>query len=378
MPRVVVNRATEDVERFPPIIPNMRTSGRCLLLTLLVVLTACGTSQADVRIESVRTALETPTLTAGTSVTPAADAAIRIGAVGDLMFARDITTLMQQYGAAYPFARVRPLLDGVDVLVGNMEGTLTTRGSALVKTHTFRTPPELAAGLTAAGFDLVTLGNNHAYDFGSVGLDDTLAALQRAGVPTVGAGANEAAARAPYFIDVRGRRIAVLSYSGVDESGFASAGGPGVARATVESIREDVRGAAPQADYTLVFMHAGIEYTREPSALQGAIAHAAIDAGADVVVGSHPHVLQGWERYGDGLILYSLGNFVFDLDTDDLASFGSPPFETAVAVLTLASGRPPAVEFRPAFIDPIEDRPRAATPEEASRVLAALSEITSR
>src|SRR5690606_25077949 len=134
-------------------------------------------------------------------------------------------------------------------------------------------------------------------------------------------------------------------------------------------IAADVRLAAISSDYVIVVLHAGTEYSREPTALQHELARAAIDAGAAVVIGHHPHALQPWERYGGGLILYSLGNFVFDLDPDDLAVLGSAPFETAVAVITLTADAPPAVEFRPAYIDPIENRPRPANAMEAWAVL---------
>ena len=301
--------------------------------------------------------------------------AITIGAVGDLMFARDITTLMQQHGMAYPFERVRPLLTGVDLLIGNLEGTFTARGTPLVKMYTFRTPPELGGTLAAAGFDAVSLGNNHAFDFGGVGLLDTLDTLRNAGLRWFGAGMDETAARAPRLMEARGYTVALLGYSGVDESGFAAGSAPGVARASAAAIQAAVARAAGEADYVIVVVHAGIEYTRQPSALQRELAHAAIDAGADVVIGHHPHVLQPWERYGDGLILYSLGNFVFDLDTDDLATLGSAPFETAVAVITLMPDAPPEVEFRPAYIDPIEDRPRPASSDETTRILGILREL---
>ncbi len=301
------------------------------------------------------------------------DGVITIGFVGDLMFARDIITLMQSEGSAYPFERVQPLLSGFDLLVGNLEGTFTDRGEPLVKKYTFRAPPALAGALVAAGFDAVSVGNNHAFDFGSVGLFDTLTTLEGAGVPWFGGGADEASARAPLVLDAGGQRVALLGYSGVDESGFASEAAPGVARASIEAIDADVTEAARSADYVIVVMHAGIEYTREPSAWQQSLAHAAIEAGADVVIGHHPHVLQPWERYGDGLILYSLGNFVFDLDTDDLATLGAGPFETVVAAITLAPDAQPEVEFRPAYIDPLENRPRPPTAEEARGVLDALS-----
>jgi len=354
----------------------MRVGRREFLRSAFVALAGgalgCASDPPGVRVEPVHTPATTAPAASRVAPTREVDPTIRIGAVGDLMFARDVSTLMQQYGAAYPFERARELLGGVDFLIGNMEGTFTTRGTPLSKMYTFRTPPELATGLTAAGFDLVTLGNNHAVDFGAVSLEDTLGALLRAGVPAVGAGADEEAARAPYLAEVGGKRVASLSYSGVGESVFASGASPGVARATPEAVGADVSRVAPTADFTLVFMHVGTEYTREPTAEQRALAYAAIDAGADAVIGSHPHVLQPVEWRRERPILYSLGNFVFDLDVEDLATLGSPPFETAVAVLALSPREPPRLEFRPAFIDPLENRPRPATAEEHAGVLAAL------
>jgi poly-gamma-glutamate synthesis protein (capsule biosynthesis protein) len=282
---------------------------------------------------------------------------------------------MQPQGAAYPFERVGEQLSGFDLLIGNLEGTFTERGEPLAKTYTFRAPPELASSLADGGFDAVSLGNNHAFDFGSVGLLDTLDALEAVGIPWFGAGADEVSARSPLVLDVGGQRVALLGYSGVGESGFASSGMPGVARGSVEAISADVRAATQMADYVVMVMHAGVEYTREPSAWQRSLAYAAVDAGADVVIGHHPHVLQPWERYEEGLILYSLGNFVFDLDGDDLAALGAGPFETVVAAITLEAGKPPEVVFRPAFIDPVENRPRPPTAEEARAVLQALTEL---
>lgn len=330
--------------------------------------------------EPVAQAVPSPIATEAKSAIPAPhvepeDDSITLGVVGDLMFARDIVTLIQSEGQSYPFERVRELLSGLDLLIGNLEGTFTDRGEPLAKMYTFRAPPELAGALHEAGFDAVSLGNNHAFDFGSVGLLDTFTALERAGVPWFGAGATEADARAPLVLEVDGQSVAMLGYSGVGESVFASGSSPGVAEASAESITADVSAAAASAGYVVVVMHAGIEYTSEPSDWQRSLAYAAVDAGADVVVGHHPHVLQPWERYGDGLILYSIGNFVFDLDPDDLLTLGSRPFETVVAALTLSPDAPPEVSFRPAFIDPVENRPRPPTAEEARDVLQALHEL---
>jgi poly-gamma-glutamate synthesis protein (capsule biosynthesis protein) len=337
---------------------------------LCLSLVACGDRRG-----AVAAADATPPPQA-TTPPPAAQPApsLTIAFVGDLMFARDIVDLMEARGIEYPFERVRGLLGGTDLLVGNFEGTFTSRGAPIEKKYAFRAPPALAASLAAAGFDAVTLGNNHAYDFGAVGLGDTLEALHSAGVQWVGAGPDEASARAPLVLQAPAGNVAILSYSAVGESVFASGGRAGVARGVIASLQDDVKHALALADFVAVVMHAGDEYRAQPNELQRDLAHAAVDAGASIVVGHHPHVLQHWEQYGHGVIAYSLGNFVFDLDHDDLATLGSAPFETVVAVFTLRRDVPAQLEVRPAYIDPDENRPRPATPAEGERVRAALTQ----
>ncbi|MEE8337130.1 MAG: CapA family protein [Dehalococcoidia bacterium] len=317
-----------------------------------------------------------PSLTATEAArpSPAPAPTITIAAVGDLMFARDVTTLMQQHGAAYPFERVLPLFAGADLLIGNLEGTFTDRGEALDKYYTFRTPPALAETLRLAGFDAVSLANNHSYDFGLTGLKDTLDALAAAGVTSFGAGLNRERAYLPAVLGVDGITVALLGFDDIGETRFAEGDGAGVARASLTNEPE-IALAATWADYVIVSLHAGTEYSPEPTSWQRALARNAIDAGADVVIGHHPHVLQPWERYNGGLIIYSLGNFVFDLDPDDLATLGSGPFETAVAMITLSPDAPPQVEFRPAYIDPVENRPRPASATEAAAIGEALREV---
>ena len=297
-----------------------------------------------------------------------------LAAVGDLMFARDVVDLMQQHGAGYPFARVAPLFEGADLRIGNLEGTFTDRGVAQEKTYTFRAPPALAHGLTEAGFDAVSLANNHTLDFGPASLLDTLAATEAAGVATFGAGPTAGQAYAPRVLRAPGGSVALLGFNSIFGSPPATEGAPGVAWANAAALASIAR-ARPEADFVVVMVHWGEEYTGAPNAEQRAFARAAIEAGADVVIGAHPHQLQPWERHRGGVILYSLGNFVFDLDAADLATLGEGPFATAVAVLTLQGGRPPEVEFRPAYIDVREVRPRPATAEEAARIRVALREL---
>lgn len=300
---------------------------------------------------------------------------VTVGFVGDLMFARDVVTLMQEHGAGYPFERVVPLFEGVDVLVGNLEGTFTERGERADKYYTFRAPPALAYTLRDAGFDAVSLANNHALDFGPVGLADTVESLDRLGVAHFGAGEDAAEAARPLVVEARGWRLALLGFSAVRSSVFAGEARPGVAEASVEAVQAAVEAAAPDADAVIVVFHFGTEYDATPTEQQRTLAHAAVDAGATLVVGHHAHALQPWERRGEALILYGLGNFVFDLDREDLATLGEGPFATAVAMVELVPGAAPRVTFRPAYIDPDENRPRPATDAEAERVRAMLREI---
>jgi poly-gamma-glutamate capsule biosynthesis protein CapA/YwtB (metallophosphatase superfamily) len=337
------------------------------LILLLALASGCVALEVDADEPSPVPSL-VPTVETLPSPTPQPPGRVTLHAVGDLMLERDIITLMDRHGSAHPFERVLPLLAGADVTAANMEGTFTERGSAERKLYVFRTPPRHAVGLREAGIDVVSLGNNHAMDYGREGLVDTLAALDAAGVKHSGAGLTEAEARQPAFVEARGLRLAFLSYNAVLEATFASGSGAGVARASAAAIREDVSAARAEADIVIVSLHAGREYTDEPTSEQRTLGRAAIDAGALVVLGHHPHVLQGWERYGNGIIVYSLGNFVFDLDYDDYETLGPRPFQSIVLRLELERDAVLSASYEPVFIDIDENRPRPATPAEAEAI----------
>jgi len=305
---------------------------------------------------------------------------VRIAFTGDVMLDRDVEYAMATEGAGYPFEAARPLFEGVDLAVLNLEGTFTDIGTPLDKQYQFTTDPSLALGLRALPAWAVSLSNNHATDYGLPGLERTLQALDEVEVASFGAGLTEADARAGVIATAEAApSIAFLGYSDIGETIFASGDQGGVARASVEAITEDVARvrAQPDVDFVVVTLHMGTEYTHVVTARQQELARAAIDAGADLVVGHHPHVLQPVEEYETadgrtGLILYSLGNFVFDLDAEDLAVLGEGPFQSVVAAVTFEEGQPLALELRPARIDVTENRPRPATPEEAAAILGIL------
>ncbi len=330
------------------------------LAAALVLSAACGAQRSQESTLAVTTV--PPLATSPASPASAPDGAISLVAVGDLMLARDIATLMDDYGATYPFEHVAPILADADVTIANLEGTFTERGTAADKKYTFRTPPRDAAGLALAGIDVVSMANNHALDFGPEGLHDTIAALDSAGIAHSGAGENDAAARQPAILEARGLRVAFLSFAATSDAVAATPDADGVAWGSVDTISEDVRRARAQADVVVVSLHAGNEYADEPSDTQRLLAQAAVDAGATLVLGHHPHVLQRWEFSGPSFIAYSLGNFVFDLDEDDLAQLGPAPFETVALKITLSASGVEKVEPIPVYIDPLEDRPRPAAP----------------
>jgi poly-gamma-glutamate synthesis protein (capsule biosynthesis protein) len=184
------------------------------------------------------------------------------------------------------------------------------------KRYLIRAHPGLGRALTAAGLDLVTLANNHALDYGHEGLEETLDTLERLGIKAVGAGLAEDAsqARQPVTYSLNGVRVAVLGYLAKRWHGSVDVpAAENLAWAHRETVQADVRAVRDEVDVVVVLLHAGTEYAATPSADQTAVARAAVDAGAHLVVGHHPHVTQTVERYKDGLIVYSLGDAVFDI-----------------------------------------------------------------
>jgi poly-gamma-glutamate synthesis protein (capsule biosynthesis protein) len=230
---------------------------------------------------------------------------------------------------------------------------------AYAKTYTFKSPPESTGLLTAAGIDGVALGNNHLLDYGPPGLFRTLELLDEAGVGRAGVGENQLEAYAPMMFEAAGRRIAVLSFSRIlsQPSWAADTDRPGIASAYEAWIPETVAAierAGDQADLVAVMIHWGIELNFCPESYQREVAVAWVEAGADLVVGSHPHVLQGVEQIGDAWVVYSTGNFAFPSArglSDDSAVFEFTFDETSTSLVAhpvhVVGGRPhPASEVQ--------------------------------
>lgn len=297
-------------------------------------------------------------------------------AVGDIMLDRALGRAIANGDLGLPFAQVQDVLSGGDVTLGNLECALGDAGAPEAKSYTFRAPPAAAHSLADAGIDIVSLANNHALDFGPAALTQGIRLLGEAGVATIGAGENEAAARAAHVVEVRGTTLAFLAYVHVPVEGNPpyfdaqrwSAGKdvPGVAWAHPDQIREDVSRAGERADHVIVTLHSGYEYAPAPSPPQRAAARAAIEAGATLVIGHHAHVLQGVEFYGGGVIVYGLGNFAFTI---------SGPPETAILEAFFDENGLHQLRFVPAIVQS-SGQPRLADEVEAAAIRGSLFSLT--
>lgn len=304
---------------------------------------------------------------------------IELIAVGDVMLGRGVANQPR------PFAGVEPWLPAADLVLGNLESVIGEGGvprsapfDGGSHPYLLQAPPTAVSVLRRAGFDVLGLANNHALDFGPAALAETVARLQEAGMTAVGAGIGEANARRPLVREVNGIRVAFLAFSDVVDpvanvvvpqkpatTGIAAMEEVGTANRWVRATWDEAATAAvaraqAQADAVVVSMHWGYEYELRPDPAQEKVAQALLAAGADLVVGHHPHVVQAL-RAGDGhLIAYSLGNFVFDQGQGEtgqglvLRAFFDEQGLRAVQALPVWAGL----------------RPRLMTPEEAAPLLA--------
>ena len=234
--------------------------------------------------------------------------------VGDVMLSRGVGARMRSESDwTFPFQKVADTLSAADLTFANLECPVSDVGRNRHHLYSFRADPKALAGLNHAGIDIVSVANNHMYDWGPEALLDTVRRLREAGIKPVGAGANDLEAHYPVLMDLGDLRLAFLAYVDVEPKlATAAPGRPGVAWLDPERAMADIRFARPLADLVIVSPHWGIEYATQPNRQQVELARRMIDAGADLVVGTHPHVVQPVEEYNGRWIAYSLGNFIFD------------------------------------------------------------------
>lgn len=242
-----------------------------------------------------------------------ADDTIRLIFGGDVMLARNVqfNTLA---GEIDPFEHLTPLFAQYDLAVVNLECVISDQGAPHPgKGYTFRADPAMLDYLLEAGVDAVSLANNHAADYGQVAFLDTIERLAEADVHIFGGGMNRQTAYQPYYVRLKDTMIAIIGVNFIETYYFAATDTrPGIAWYDADYLSQVIREAAALADLTIIMPHWGIEYTGRISGTQVTAAQAMIDAGADLILGGHPHHIQPRDTYRGVEIYYSMGNLIFD------------------------------------------------------------------
>jgi poly-gamma-glutamate synthesis protein (capsule biosynthesis protein) len=314
--------------------------------------------RAGLDLAALAGALTSPLLA---SAQPVFDMAV----VGDIMLGRGVNNKMVAHGDyLYPYRGIRDELLSADLRVANLECTITDLVPVPTDpgTFTFISAKRAVDGLVYAGLHILTVANNHANGPGPAAFLDMLNTLHTHGISTCGGGRTITEARTPAIRSVKGTRVAILGYDIIPPQGpFATATAPGLAPVDLATLPHDLAAARAQADLVIPYFHWGIEYTKDPTAEQQRIARAAIDAGADMVLGNHPHWTQGIETYKGRLLIYSFGNFIFDQD------WSRPTMEGMLLHLYWRGTTLASIRFVP-VIDVDRCQPRPMTPDEAQDV----------
>lgn len=250
---------------------------------------------------------------------------VTLDAFGDANVGDGVADAMDRLGTTYPWSGVAPTLKAADIAFGNLECSISTRGTALVKEFTFRgSPTRLKEIVRYAGLDVLNLANNHVGDFGPAALVDTIRNVRASGALAVGAGYDVQDAAKPRVVTRLGLRVAFVGFSDINPAGFgAGPSTPGTQFATPEAIAASVKAAKRRADVVVATFHWGIERDPHENARQRAFADEALAAGASAVIGAHPHVLQPIRSAGPHrVVAYSLGNFVWSAGSPSSAATG--------------------------------------------------------
>lgn len=304
-------------------------------------------------------------------------------AVGDILLSRGVAQRMrQQDDVLLPFRSLANLLNSTDFNFGNLESPVSGKDEIKGRGLVFNTASDDLAGLRTYNFKILNLANNHSLDQRAAGLEHTRRALAEAGIDYLGVGDTKTEAWKPRIVTVNGIRIGFLGAS------YASINDGGVVRneyvARIEDLTELKAALAKlksESDFVVVTMHAGIEFKRYPHSSQIDFARAAVDFGADLVIGAHPHWIQTIDQYRGRYIFYSLGNFVFDANHEDTSQglavkvvLRKQKFR-APHILQAAGAELERIELIPVVIE--QYRPRPATEQETQLILKKIGISTS-
>jgi poly-gamma-glutamate synthesis protein (capsule biosynthesis protein) len=242
---------------------------------------------------------------------------VSVAVTGDVMFARKMPNVLSMDSS--PFAGVSDVVSNVDLLLVNFENAATSSGNAVKGDVPLSCDPSYVPLLKANNNTVASLANNHAFDYGIEGMKDTVKNLEDAGITPIGAGETEDEAHQAVVKEINGRKITILNYMdsnnfaeySYDVMPYANGSTPGYSAYDSADAQKQI-AEHNDSDMIIAYLHFGNEYSNSPNEDQVKIAHELIDYGADVVLGSHPHVTQGIEVYKGKPVFYSLGNFIFD------------------------------------------------------------------
>ena len=292
--------------------------------------------------------------------------AVTLAFAGDTNFNNQLGALRSSPGTV--LSAIAPTLSAADVTMLNLEAALGTGGSPQPKKFTFQVPAQAIDAVKAAGVDVVTMANNHGMDFGPVGFADSLRIERESGFPILGIGADDTEAYTPWVTEAKGQRIGFIGANDIFDDNLRSAwtaapGHPGLASAEEahqERLAQEVRTLRPEVDTLVVFLHYGTETQLCPNARQKELVELLTGAGADIVVGSHPHRLQGVGYHGQQFVAYSLGNFAFQANSPEGAA-------TGVLTVTATGRRIDGYTWTPAVIRNSIPHPLTGTAADAAQ-----------
>ncbi len=303
----------------------------------------------------------------------AAQEEITLVAVGDIMLAHRLEPFIEEYGPLYPYKYTAHIFKEADISFANLESPLSTKGEPVPdKEYTFRAHPKVAEGLKGAGFDVLSLANNHILDYGEEALFETIEVLDSKMIFHIGAGKNILEAREPVILKVKDKRFGFLAYSNTFPQRFwAEEEKAGTAYGKFSRVREDVKELKEKVDFLIVSFHWGSEEEISPQEYQRNLARLAIEQGADIILGHHPHILSGIETYEKGVIIYSLGNFAF-------GSYSEKAKESAIFRFSFSKDKLQRLEIIPISVynKEVKFQPRILKDKEAERVLERIQELS--
>lgn len=295
-------------------------------------------------------------------------AGVRFCAVGDVLLDREPRRIIEESGIQAPLSAVAGIIQGHDLAFCNLECPASVSGSPLPKKYSFHAQPAFLEALRLAGFNLVSMANNHSIDWGRDALLETRDNIIKHGMIPLGAGRNQKEAQQPVIVKKGGLSFAFLANEDMLLEGIVNLPDrPAAAAASIEEMVENIRRVRGSVDFVVVSEHWGVEFQEEPTWNQVDKAHRLIDAGADLVLGHHPHVLQSIELYRGKYIVYSLGNFLFDQKQESRSQ--SMVFDCEFDGSGIHNAG-----LRPVYVQ--RYRPRPATVEESQAIISRLQKLS--